>query len=68
MARRGDCFRADLSSLPSGGYLCNGCRVYRCRKSTALIPASLFAWAQGKLPECDDYQPRYFRGLEGVRP
>lgn len=68
MARRGDCHGTQVSDLPSSGYLCNGCRVYRCRRSEAFIPASLFAWARNERLQCDDFQPRYFHGLEGVRP
>jgi len=50
--------------------LCSDCvEKVRCPVSDQrqLARDAFFALAKDKVPSCDDYAPRWFRGIEGVK-
>ncbi len=48
--------------------VCHTCKqARRCRGRSEMHRDSLLAWAKDlPAPECADYAPRWFRGIEGV--
>jgi len=70
MAQFCDNKRAQVFDLSGPADVCADCAVrYQCRQRSARTKAALFAWARdADPPECVDYRPQWFRGLEGVRP
>lgn len=65
MAQRGDSKRAQVSDLYRS--LCNDCKIKsRCRDRNLHSREEIFG---GGYPvECAEFQPDWFRGIEGVRP
>lgn len=45
---------------------CDKCKKRSCRLSANHWRALFFAMARSEVVNCDDYEPAYFRGLEGV--
>jgi len=46
---------------------CNTCQFSdECPKYNAMARTALYAWLDGKIINCDDHQPDFFHGIEGV--
>ena len=67
-AQRRDSGRARVSDLFGPPRLCDHCQVYGCRRSDLFSRDSLLAWARNESFSCGEYSPKWFRGIEGVRP
>lgn len=69
MAQRGDASRAHVSDLYGPVCLCDGCKLQaRCKDYNLHARDSVLAWTNGYSVGCSEYQPVYWRGIEGVRP
>lgn len=68
-AQRRDAGRAQVPDLFGPSCLCTGCTLrHRCKDYNLHNRDSLLAWIRGETRSCSEYQPEWFRGLEGVRP
>lgn len=69
MAQRGDATGKKVPDLYGPVCVCDSCKQQgRCKDYNLHARDSVIGWINGYSVQCSEYQPAYFRGVEGVRP